>query len=82
MSTEQLTAEVMALPMKKRASLAQALWQSLGADLPEGSEAQAIREALRRDRELTTNKVKGRTHGEVMKAAKQALHPDYWRGRE
>ena len=73
MSTEQLTAEVMALSATKRATLAQTLWQSLGKDFTEGSEAQAIRDAARRDRELTTGKVKGRTHEEVMKSAKQVL---------
>jgi hypothetical protein len=73
MSTEQLTAKAMALPITKRATLAQALWQSLGADLPESSEAQAIREAVSRDREMTAGKAKGRTHAEVMKAAKKAL---------
>jgi len=39
----------------------------------EMTEAQALREAMRRDRELTTGKAKGRTHGEVMKTARQAL---------
>ena len=73
MSTEQLTAEIMALPIKKRATMAQALWQSLGADLPQDGEVQALSAAVRRDRELTSGKVKGRTHGEVMKSAKQAL---------
>ena len=54
MSTEQLTAEAMALPLKERVSLAQALWESIDAGLPDTDEAGAIAEAIRRDEELSS----------------------------
>ena len=73
MSTEQLTAEAMALPLKERVSLAQALWQSIDAGLPDTDEAGAIAEAIRRDEELTAGAATPRTHEEVMDAARRAL---------
>jgi putative addiction module component (TIGR02574 family) len=73
MSTEQLTAEAMALPLKERVSLAQALWESIDAGLPDTAEAAAIAEAIRRDEELSSGAVTARTHEEVMDAARRAL---------
>jgi putative addiction module component (TIGR02574 family) len=73
MSTEQLTAEAMALPLKERVSLAQALWESIDAGLPNTDEADAIAEAIRRDKELSSNAGTPRTHEEVMDAARRAL---------
>jgi putative addiction module component (TIGR02574 family) len=73
MSTEQLTAEAMALPLAERVSLAQALWESIDAGLPDTDERTAIAEAIRRDEELSSGKVTGRTHEEVMDAARRAL---------
>ena len=45
MSTQQLTAEAMALPLSERVSLAQALWQSIDAGLADADEREAVREA-------------------------------------
>jgi putative addiction module component (TIGR02574 family) len=73
MSNEQLTAEALALPMRQRVSLAQELWQSIHAGLPESEEQAAASEALRRDEELASGKTKGRSHAEVMRVAKKAI---------
>lgn len=73
MSTQQLTNEAMALPLSDRVSLAQALWQSIDADVADTDEREALREAIRRDDELSSGAVPGRTHEEVMQAARRAL---------
>jgi putative addiction module component (TIGR02574 family) len=73
MSTEQITSEAMALPLPERVSLAQALWQSIDAGLTDCDENAAVQEAIRRDQELSSGKVTGRSHEEVMKAARRAL---------
>ena len=73
MSTEQLTSEAMALPLPERVSLAQALWQSMDAGLPDNDEGLAVREAIRRDQELSSGAVTGRSHEEVMDSARRAL---------
>ena len=73
MSAQQLTADAMALPLAERVSLAQSLWQSIDAGLPDTDEGEAVREAIRRDQELSSNAVTGRTHEEVMQAARRAI---------
>lgn len=73
MSTEQLIADAMALPLSERVSLAQALWESIDAGLPDADERAAVAEAIRRDQELSSGRVTGRTHEEVMQAARRAL---------
>lgn len=73
MSTHQLTAEAMALPLPDRVSLAQTLWQSIDVGLNDVDEHDAVREAIKRDGELDSGVVLGRTHEEVMKAARQAI---------
>jgi putative addiction module component (TIGR02574 family) len=73
MSTEQLTAEAMALPLAERVSLAQALWESIDSGLPDVNEHTAIAEAIRRDEELSSGDVAGRSHEEVMESARRAL---------
>ena len=73
MSTNELAAEAIALPLSERVSLAQALWQSIEANLPDISEQEAVREAIRRDGELESSAVIGRTHEEVMEAARKAI---------
>lgn len=73
MSTQELTAEAMALPLADRVSLAQALWESIEAGLPETDENSALREAIRRDEELSSGSVGGRTHEEVMQAARRSI---------
>ncbi len=76
MSTEQLIADAMALPLAERVSLAQALWESIDGELPDTEERVASNEAIRRDEELSLGKVTGRTHEEVMQAARRALECD------
>lgn len=76
MSAQQLTTEAMALPIAERVLLAQALWQSIDDNLEETSEADALKVAIRRDEELSSGVVKGRTHDEVMKAARRAIGCD------
>jgi hypothetical protein len=73
MSTEQLQAEALSLPLVDRVSLAQALWQSIDAGLPDAEHRAAIRESVRRDEELSSGAVAGRSHQEVMRAAQRAL---------
>lgn len=76
MSTEQLIADAMALPLSERVSLAQALWESIDADLPEADDRAAVAEAISRDKELSSGRVVGRTHEEVMQAARRAIECD------
>jgi len=73
MTTEQLIADAMALPLSERVSLAQALWASIDAGLPDADERAAVAEAIRRDEELSSGRVTGRTHEEVMQAARRSL---------
>jgi putative addiction module component (TIGR02574 family) len=73
MSTQQITSEAMALPIAERVSLAQALWQSIDEGLAGAKEREAVAEAQRRDEELSSGKVIGRTHDEVMQAARRAV---------
>ena len=72
MTTEQLIADAMSLPLAERVSLAQALWKSIDAGLPDADERAAIAEAIQREEELSWGKVTGRTHEEVMQAARRA----------
>jgi putative addiction module component (TIGR02574 family) len=76
MSGQELTSEAMALPLSERVSLAQALWESIDgtrADMPEDI---ALREAIRRDQELSSDSVLGRTHEQVMQAARRSIGCD------
>ena len=73
MTTEQLISDALALPLSERVSLAQALWESIDDGLPHVDESAAVAEAVRRDAELSSGKVRGRTHEEVMEAARRAL---------
>lgn len=73
MSTQQLITEVMSLPLSERVTLAQALWQSIDAEVAETGEQAALRESIQRDRELSSGSVAGRTHEEVMQAARRAI---------
>jgi putative addiction module component (TIGR02574 family) len=66
----------MALPLAERVSLAQALWESIDSWLPDTDERAAVSDAIRRDEELSSGKVTGRTHEEVMRAAQRALECD------
>ncbi len=76
MSTKELAKEAMALPLAERVALAQTLWQSIGGgnDKPVVEEVNwAIEEAAKRDAELSSGAVIGRTHKQVMRAARKAI---------
>ena len=73
MSTRQIKQEAMSLPLSERVSLAQALWESIDAGLDDTDERVAVREAIRRDQELSSGAVVGRTHEQVMQAARRAI---------
>ncbi|MDP2794361.1 MAG: addiction module protein [Sulfurisoma sp.] len=63
----------MALPLSERVLLAQVLWQSIDAGLVDAGEHEAVCEAIRRDQELSSGAAAGRTHEEVMQAARRAI---------
>lgn len=76
MSTKELAREAMALPLAERVALAQTLWQSIEVPVTGNvaDEAKwAVEEASRRDAELSSGKVAGRTHAQVMQAARKAI---------
>jgi Putative addiction module component len=73
MSAQELTSEAMALPLPERVSLAQALWESIDAALAEVPEDVALGEAIRRDQELSSGSAVGRTHEEVLRAARRSI---------
>jgi putative addiction module component (TIGR02574 family) len=73
MSAQQLTTEAMALPLSERVSLAQALWQSIEAGRADADQDESVREAMRRDEGLSSGTVTGRSHEDVMDAARRAL---------
>lgn len=73
MTSEELISDAMALPLAERVSLAQALWESIDLGVPDTDERAAVKEAIQRDEELSSGKVAGRTHGEVMETARRAL---------
>lgn len=76
MPDQELTAAAMALPLSERVLLAQALWESIDAQLAHCDEDAALHDALRRDEELASGQVAGRSHEEVMEAARRALKCD------
>lgn len=70
----QLATTALALPPKQRAQLAQELWGSIDqraktSDLDD----EEMVEIKRRDREISQGKVRGRSHREVMKAARKSI---------
>ncbi|MEI6561511.1 MAG: addiction module protein [Verrucomicrobiota bacterium] len=76
MSGEQLTKEALQLPLAERVNLAEMLWQSIGGDAsfsPAEEERAAVSEATRRDAELSSGAAAGRSHRQVMNAARRAL---------
>jgi len=76
MTTEQLISDAMSLPLDERVSLAQALWESIDAELVDADERSAITEAVRRSEDLSSGSVRGETHEEVMEVVRQALECD------
>jgi hypothetical protein len=76
MQTDDLVQQLIALPLPDRVMVAQALWQSiddgLAADAAD-EQWEAVQTALRRDKELSSGSITGRSHEEVMEAVRQAL---------
>jgi putative addiction module component (TIGR02574 family) len=76
MSREQLTQEVMALPLAERVSLAQDLWQSIEGiclSATPDEERETLTEAQRRDAALSSGAAVGRTHEQVMETMRRAI---------
>ncbi|CAM2006855.1 addiction module protein [Acanthopleuribacter pedis] len=68
----ELKNKVLGLPMEQRVFLAQALWSSFDAcEAPEALDA--VDEAVRRDEEMRSGRVSGRSHDEVMAAMAKRL---------
>ncbi len=81
MANQELTQKLLALPLTDRVELAQALWQSIDEDeepAPGASseEREAVALAKKRDLELTTGGVAGRSHQQVLEAARRAIGCD------
>lgn len=73
---DELTQQILALPIDERAALAQRLWASLDtADPSSGPDADGeLLEILkRRHAEMDSGVVVGRSHSEVMAAAREAV---------
>lgn len=73
MTTQTLVEQAMALPLEERIGLAEALWQSISEGLPSGDQREAIQQATRREGELTSGVALGRSHEDVMNAARRAI---------
>ena len=76
MSSQQLTSEAMSLPLAERISLAQALWQSIDSSIVDSDENEAMADVWRRDAEMSSGLVTGRSHEDVMRAARRAIGCD------
>jgi hypothetical protein len=74
MSIDQLD-ELLSLPLPARMDLAQALWQSINETVETSADVEerdAIATAQRRDKEMCSVEVRGRTHKQVIAAARRA----------
>ena len=73
MIKHKLNTDALALPLLERVMLAQELWQSIDVGLPDADEQEAVRDAIRRDQELSFGTAVGRTHEDVMLMARRAV---------
>jgi putative addiction module component (TIGR02574 family) len=73
MSADRFLSEILALPLSERVALAQTLWQSIDAGLSDTEPREAVQEAIRRDQELSSGSIVGRTHEIVMQAAQRPI---------
>ena len=76
MSNEQLAQGLLALPLSQRVDLAQALWQSINdGSAPDAAdeERQAVAQARSRTTDLASGAAMGRSHNDVMGAARRVL---------
>lgn len=63
----------MALPLHERVTLAQALWESIEAGLEDISESAALKEAVERDKALSSGTKIGRSQADVIRSARRAI---------
>ena len=68
---DNLTSQVLALPVEQRIELAQRLWESMEGQLDEDEALFA--EIARRDAEMDTGSVQTYSHEDVMRDARKAL---------
>jgi putative addiction module component (TIGR02574 family) len=75
MTNQELTEQILALPVDERIRLADTIWAGFGgeSDLDGQDEDEILEEVLRRDAELTSGAVVGLTHEEVMRNARRAI---------
>jgi hypothetical protein len=75
MSSDEVLQAAMTLPLADRVVLAEALWASIDESLPtsDPEDRDAIQQALRRDAELASGQAAGRSHEQVMDAARRVL---------
>jgi hypothetical protein len=75
MSSDEVLQAAMTLPLFDRVALAQALWASIDQGVPSSDreEQDAIAQARRRDAELSSGQAIGRSHEQVMDAARRVL---------
>jgi putative addiction module component (TIGR02574 family) len=75
MTTEDITRQILALPMEQRFEIVQAVWHSIdGRDATEeATEAEIVAEALRRDAEMDADPSVKRTYEEVRQAMRRPL---------
>ena len=75
MSSDEVLQAALTLPLADRVTLAEALWASIDEGLPstDREDRDAIQQALRRDAELTSGQALGRSHEQVMDAARRVL---------
>jgi putative addiction module component (TIGR02574 family) len=72
MSTQEIVDAAISLPVSERDTQAQDLGQSID-NKAESFDEMTLQELLRRDDELTSATVMGRSHEEVMQAARSAI---------
>ncbi len=76
MSSDEVLQAAMTLPLADRVTLAEALeWASIDEGLPSSDreDRDALQQALRRDAELSSGQTIGRSHEQVMDAARRVL---------
>lgn len=78
MNAHELTRDALALPLAERVALAEALWQSIDGSAHNAADEEkvALELARQRDAEMGSGATIGRTHEQVMRAARGAIECD------
>jgi putative addiction module component (TIGR02574 family) len=73
---DDLTQQLLSLPIDERATLAQRLWASLDVDpsCAPKADRELVDTLKRRNADMDRGAVQGRSHSEVMAAARKSLH--------